>query len=204
MSNETVETNDGSFDEAQFEMFLKLTTLQKGFVTMKMQGMNDIDSYICAGGSAVTEGDQRKSANQLSTNINVRQLWTSLEKTRWEAEIMTREQMGAELTQLSQTTLGDVLDIETEEREMMDMETGEVETVFGQSKWSLKPFDEMSKAGLAAISELSVGKDGGYKIKMHSQLAARKQLAELMGHNKPQQLEILQPKSLDDFYNGDA
>lgn len=117
---------------------------------------------------------------------------------------MTREQMGAELTQLAQTTLGDILNIETETRTMMDMETGEIEEILGQTKWSLKSFDDMSNAGLAAINELSVGKDGGYKVKLHNQLAARKQLAELMGHNKPQQIEILEPKTLDDFYNGNA
>jgi len=204
MSDETVETNDGSFDEKQFEMFLKLTTLQQGVITMKMAGMNDIDSYICAGGTATTYESQRRSASAVVTNCNVKALWTSLQKVRWEAMIMTREQMGAELTQLSQTTLGDVLEIETETRTMMDMETGEIEEIAEQSKWSLKAFDDMSKAGLAAISELSVGKDGGYKIKMHNQLAARKQLAELMGHNKPTQLEILEPKTLDDFYNGNS
>jgi hypothetical protein len=204
MTDKTVETNDGSFDEDQFKMFLKLTTLQQGVITMKMEGMNDIDAYILAGGKAVTENAQSTAASIILRNVNVKALWTSLQKTRWEAQIMTREEMGAELTQLSQTTLGDILDIETETRTMMDMETGEIEEIAGQSRWSLKAFDDMSKAGLAAISELSVGKDGGYKVKMHSQLAARKQLAELMGHNKPISLEILTPMTLDEFYNGDA
>jgi len=64
----------------------------------------------------------------------------------------------------------------------------------------LKPVDEMSNGGICAISELTAGKDG-LKVKLHDQKAAMKQLAELMGYNKPQQVEVTVKKSLSDFYD---
>ena len=203
MSENKKQTNDGSFSEVQFEMFLKLTTLQQGFVEMKMLGMNDIDSYICAGGSAVSEETQRTKANQIGTNRNVKALMNEIKRAEFEAMIMSREEMGARLTGMASTTLGDILDLETETRMMMDMETGEIEEIAGQTRWSLKAIEDMKGAGLAAISELSIGKDG-YKIKTHSSLAAKKQLSELMGYNKPQELIVATPKLWGDFYDGES
>ena len=199
MSKDENKTNDGSFSEIQFQMFLKLTTLQQDFVVMKMVGMNDIDAYICAGGSAVTENAQRTSASEIMMNHAVKALMNLIQKDKWEAAIMSREEMGARLTGLASTTIGDILDIETETRMMMDMETGEIEEIAGQTRWSLKAIEDMTGAGLAAISELSIGKDG-YKIKTHSTMTAKKQLSDLMGYNKPQEILVATPKDWNDFY----
>ena len=60
----------------------------------------------------------------------------------------------------------------------------------------------MTGAGPAAISELTAGRKG-LTVKLHDQVSAMKQLADLMGWNK-QQIELSGEvgirKTLDDFY----
>lgn len=195
-----MDTNDGSFTDEQFKKFLKLTDLQQGFVQYKMMGFNNTEAYLMAGGTAATENDQRVCGHELSTNPNVKSLLADIARVNWEAATMTREEMGARLTEIAMTTIGDLLDIQSEERHVMDMETGEELFIKEQTRWSLKPLEEMKGAGVAMIKELTTTKDGGYKVKFHDQLQAKKQLAELMGYNKPQELVITAQKGLADFY----
>ena len=194
-------TNDGSFTEEQFKKYLKLTELQRGFVQYKMIGFNNTEAYIYAGGTAVTEEDQRVCAHRISTEVNVRELIDDIERINWEKTIMTRKEMGARLTEIATTTIGDILDIQYEERHVIDVETGEEMHIKEQSRWSLKRMEEMKGAGVAMIKELTTTKQGGFKIKFHDQLQAKKQLADLMGYNKPQELNLTVTKGLADFYN---
>lgn len=192
-----------NFTTKQLDMWLALKTdLQRNVVLMKLHGLNDSDAYIAAGGTAVNDGSIRRSANSVVTHCTVKALLNEFKQQAFRNSIMTRDEMAATLTALATTKIDDVLDINLNERELIDPETGEIVVIKGQTSWSLKEFKDMKNGGLGSISELSIGKDG-YKIKQHSQLAAAKQLAALMGYEKPQQVEILTPKSLSDFYNDD-
>lgn len=179
----------------QIELYDALTENEKTFVLCKISGMSNYESFL-----PFTISTNRltimKSASKMAGGHRVRAFLNEMSRVRFSQAIMTREEMAARLSKIARTEITDI--VTTNTRELMDVETGEI--VNAQTTWSLKPFDEMENGGVSAISELSAT-NRGLTIKTHSQITAAKQLAELMGYNKPQQLEVSVAKSLDDLYD---
>lgn len=191
-----------NINEESLALFKKLTPLQQRCALNVLKGMSQRQAYVEAGGTADPNKDPSNvdtCASSILRNAQVRTFLESVEYLKLAGGIMSREEMMLRLSLISRTKVTDVVTIVTGDDKLMNTETGEL--VNGQSFWSLKSASEMDNAGLSGISELAAGKDG-LKVKMHSSVAAMKQLAELMGYNKPVKLEHSGSLSLADLYAG--
>ena len=183
--------------DRQLELYRAMTTLQQDIVLLKLTGMTSNDAYVYGGGTAKSVDSIQACSSEILRNPAVKRFTDEMRDMKYASTIMSRDEMAARLSALSRSTIADVVEIYNGP-DLINSETDEI--VKGQTFWTLKPLDEMGPAGLAAVSELVAGRDG-LKIKTHSQLAATKQLSELLGYNKPQQVEIAVSKSLDDLYD---
>jgi len=188
--------------DEQIEAFHALTKLQQGMVVETLRGLKPSDAHRAAGGKCKNENNRTRIAGEILRNHSVDKFLQSFKQERAEilAEVvMSRDEMAQRLTAIARTRVDDLLVLNN--KDFID-EDGEVAQ---QGGWAFKELDEMTGAGPAAISELTAGKKG-LTVKLHDQVSAMKQLADLMGWNK-QQIELSGEvgirKTLDDFY-GDA
>lgn len=184
----------------QLNLFNKLTELQKAFSLNKLNGMTNQDAYRNTNGKA-NANSTGNVATDLSKNPNVVKFMDSMRQSIVSESMMTRAEMIKKLTIISRITVSDVLHIVHPTDQLMNLRTGEV--ISGQSYWSLKHPDDMPEGAMSAITELVTTKQG-LKIKLHDQKVAMKQLSDLEGFDKPKQLEITAPKTIEDFYDAVA
>jgi phage terminase small subunit len=204
IDNRTIELSD-----EQVSAFHALTRLQQGVVLGTLEGMTQRAAYRRAGGKAKSDASAERSCGQILGNLGVKKFLESVRQVAIETSaaklagsIMSREEMLERLTAMARTNIDDVISLHN--NPLIDEESGEV---VAQAGWSFKDPDQMTGAGTAIISELTAGKDG-LKIKTHSQVAAMKQIADLQGYNKPQQIElsgeVTTRARLDDFYGSNS
>lgn len=186
IDNRTIELSDHQVDS-----FHALTRLQQGVALGVLEGLSQREAYRRAGGKAKSDESADVSTVQILANLKVRTFLDSVRGAQLEtsnsklaSSIMSRDEMLERLSSIARTNIDDVISLHN--NPLIDEETGEV---VAQAGWSFKETSDMTGAGTALISELTAGKDG-LKIKTHSQIAAMKQIAELQGYNKPQQVEV--------------
>jgi len=170
----------------QIEAFEGLTKLQQKFALKKLEGLNTYQSYVAAGGKAKSPETGMTSAHEILNNLKVSSFIKSFEipaVERIASAVMSREEMIERLSTMARVKVDDVLNISN--RILYDSEGEEV----AQGAWSLKNVEDMTNDASIAISELTAGKDG-LKVKLHNQIAAMKQLSELLGYNKPQEVTV--------------
>lgn len=172
--------------DEQKALFDALTMLQKKFVTQLLKGKNQTDAYRKAGGKA--KGDNlRKAAHQIATNIDVGAFLKSVQHETVNEAIMTYEEAMERLSVMGRTSIADLATFGTQV--VGEDDDGNPVT---QSVWSFKNANELKPEQMAAISELTAGKDG-LKIKLHDPKAAIKQLAEMRGWEAPKKTELSGP-----------
>lgn len=171
----------------QKALFDALTTLQKKFVTQLLKGKNQTDAYKTAGGKAKTDESARASASQILTNVNVQAFLKCVQYEAVNEAIMTYEEAMERLSVMGRTSIADLATFGTQV--VGEDDDGNSVT---QSVWSFKNASELKPEQMAAISELTAGKDG-LKIKLHDPKAAIKQLAEMRGWEAPKKTEISGP-----------
>lgn len=195
-----IEMNGEFYDvpEELMETFHDMTELQQNVCLFKLMGMSNIEAYYAAGGTATNDHSAGVSVSQILGRLSCSSFLRGCRELAFKRTIMSRDEMASMLSNLARTKISDVVDWHESDGALIDSETGEEVPV--QSVWSLKRVEDMSGAGLAAISELTASKEG-LKIKTHSQLQAAKQLSDLLGYNKPQQVETRVTMSLDDLYD---
>ena len=157
----------------QIALFDRLTPLQKEVATNVLSGMKPIDAYRASSGkakpSAVTA-----TVTEILANPNVVAFMKSVQIPAVDSGIMTRDEALRRLSTLARTKLSELVIFQ--EIEMARIVGGtEIQTV-----WSIIPSALQDPEKLAAIAELTATKDGP-KIKLHSPLAAIKQIAEMQG-----------------------
>ena len=193
-------------NESQKALFNALTPLQKEISLNSISGMNDIDAYKNSKGKAKTEKAMRSSVGQILSNLDVSKFIDSMASHVVNPAIMSRDEMMAELSLVARTNSNDLIEWGYRDVKKLNKDTGEEEIV-QQSYWTLKSADEINPDHMAAIEEVTVGKEG-LKFKRTSKLSAMKQLADLGGYNAAAKHEHSSPdgtmsptgKSLDDFY----
>jgi phage terminase small subunit len=183
--------------ERHIELYQAMTTLQADTACFKLMGMSTVNAYVYAGGSAKNTDAQYSSSSEILRQPAVRKFMAEMNNCKFAASVMSRDELAAYYSALTRTTMADIVSVYNGP-DLVEEESGLI--VSGQTFWTLRPLDEMENAGISAVSELVAGRDG-LKIKTHSQLQAAKQLAELLGYNKPQQLEVAVTKSLADLYD---
>ncbi len=169
--------------EEQKALFDALTQLQRRFVTALLEGTNQTEAYRRAGGKAKGDGERSK-ANQLVTNSNVQAFLQSVQHETVNEAIMTYTEALERLTLMGRTTIHDIATFGN----YQIGEDEEGQPVF-QASWKFKDSKDIKPEHLAAVAELSTGKDG-LKIKLHDPKAAIKQLAEMCGWEAPKKTEL--------------
>ena len=186
IDNRTIELSDHQVDS-----FHALTRLQQGVALGVLEGLSQREAYRRAGGKAKLDVTADAACSRILTDVKVRNFLDSVRPVQVgnsakviANSIMSRQEMLERLSSIARTNIDDVISLHN--NPLIDEETGEV---VAQAGWAFKDTSDMTGAGTALISELTAGKDG-LKIKTHSQVAAMKQIADLEGYNKPQQLEV--------------
>ncbi|WP_145480465.1 terminase small subunit [Yersinia similis] len=169
--------------EEQKALFDALTQLQRRFVTALLEGTNQTEAYRRAGGKAKGDGERSK-ASQLVTNSNVQAFLQSVKYETVNEAIMTYTEAMERLTLMGRTTIHDIATFGN----YQIGEDEEGQPVF-QASWKFKDSKDIKPEHLAAVAELSTGKDG-LKIKLHDPKAAIKQLAEMRGWEAPKKAEL--------------
>ncbi len=170
--------------EEQKALFDALTQLQKKFVTHILKGKNQTQAYRKAGGKAKTSDSANVSANQIFNNLKVQAFIQSVQHETVNEAIMTYEEAMERLTLMGRTTIHDIATFGN----YQIGEDEEGQPVF-QASWKFKDSKNIKPEHLAAVAELSTGKDG-LKIKLHDPKAAIKQLAEMRGWEAPKKAEL--------------
>ncbi|AXY35945.1 terminase small subunit [Yersinia pseudotuberculosis] len=168
----------------QKALFDALTQLQRRFATALLNGKNQTEAYRKAGGKAKTDDGARASASQILTNHNVQAFLQSVQYETVNEAIMTYEEAMERLTLMGRTTIHDIATFGN--YQIGEDEDGQ--PVF-QASWKFKDSKNIKPEHLAAVAELSTGKDG-LKIKLHDPKAAIKQLAEMRGWEAPKKAEL--------------
>lgn len=172
--------------EEQKALFDALTQLQKKFVTHILKGKNQLEAYSKAGGKA--KGDSRRAAaSRMYANVNVSSFLKSVQHETVNEAIMTFEEAMERLSVMGRTSIADLASFGTHVVGKDDDGNSII-----QSVWSFKNASELKPEQMAAISELTAGKDG-LKIKLHDPKAAIKQLAEMRGWEAPKKTELTGP-----------
>ena len=174
----------------------KLTPLEAEVLVNMMAGMNPTDAVRASSSNA--KSSVYVQASKIANKPEVQEFMKAWRRQRFEAVVMTQNQALEILTQIGQVSLNDL--IEWGEYEVC--KDGDGNPVM-QACWKLKDSAKLEPQLLAAIQELSAGKDG-LKIKLHDRKAAIKQLAEMQGWEAPKKIMQMEAKSLDDFYNDEA
>ncbi|CFQ73638.1 terminase small subunit [Yersinia similis] len=169
--------------EEQKALFDALTQLQRRFVTALLEGANQTEAYRRAGGKAKGDGERSK-ASQLVTNSNVQAFLQSVQHETVNEAIMTYTEAMERLTLMGRTTIHDIATFGN--YQIGEDEDGQ--PVF-QASWKFKDSKNIKPEHLAAVAELSTGKDG-LKLKLHDPKIAIKQLAEMCGWEAPKKAEL--------------
>jgi phage terminase small subunit len=167
----------------QKALFDALTKLQQRFVTQVMKGKNQTDAYRKAGGKA--KGDNlRKAAHSIATNCDVSAFLNSVQQEAINDAIMTRIEALERLSKMGRTSLTDIAEF----RNCQIGEDEDGQPVY-QASWSFKDSALQDAGAMAAVAELTTGKEG-IKLKMHDPKVAIKQLGEMQGWEAPKKTEL--------------
>jgi len=185
-------------------LFDQLTQLQQRVATNVLAGMTQRAAYRLAGGQAETDEGADSSCSEILSNPKVSAFMDAMKEEAVSEAIMSRKEAMEKLSLLARTDLKDLVDFGSYELGI-DEESG---NPIIQAAWKIKPQALQDPKQMAAISELTAGKDG-IKIKTHSQLDAIKQLAKMQGWESAQKIDLsskdgtMSPKGrvLDDFYS---
>jgi len=165
-------------------LFDQLTHLQQGVATNWLAGMTQRQAYRLAGGSAEDDAVADSSASEILSNPKVKAFTDAMKDEAVSEAVMSRKEALEKLSSLARTDLKDLVDFGSYELGV-DQESG---NPIIQSTWKIKSSALQDPKQMAAISELTVGRDG-IKIKTHSQIEAMKQLAKMQGWESAQKIE---------------
>ena len=168
----------------QKSLFDQLTQLQQRVATNVLAGMTQRQAYILGGGSAEGNDSIDACASALLSNSKVVAFMSAMKEAAVDAAVMGRKEALEKLSSLARTDLKDLVDFGSYEVGI-DSESGNPVI---QSTWRIKPSALQDPKQMAAISELTAGRDG-IKIKTHSPLEAIKQLSKMQGWETPQVID---------------
>ena len=168
-----VEGRSVTLTKEQIEAFEGLTKLQQGVALKRLSGMMPSDAYTAGGGKAKTKETISVCAGEILNNPSVSSFIKSFElpaEERIASAVMGRDEMLERLSEMARIELS-LADISNPEN-------------------------------IKHVSEVTIGPEGAiYKMKASAdRRAAMKQLADLLGYAKPQEINVTVTKKLSDFY----
>jgi phage terminase small subunit len=189
----------------QLKLYEALTPLQKKCVDIKITNptLSNAECYRRANMIKYDNGDNKKYSDRyafaLFNREPVKAFLKSMEVETIDDMIMGREEMLADLTDIANAKLEDVIDLIHTDDNMMNVDTGEIYT--GVESITVKRLSEIPEHVRKAIKSIEQTRYG-IKVTLHDPLAARKMLADMQGFNAPvkQEVKLEGPTTLSDFY----
>lgn len=168
----------------QKALFDKLTQLQQRIATNVLAGMSQRQAYYDAGGSATTDQSADASASEILSTLTVKEFMDAMKEEAVSNAVMSRQEALERLSNFARTDLKDLVEFGSYELG----EDGDGNPIV-QAAWKIKDSVLQDPMKMAAISELTAGKEG-IKIKTHSPITAIQQLAKMQGWEAPEKKEI--------------
>lgn len=169
----------------QKALFDELTQLQQRTAINVLAGMTQRAAYYDAGGTAENDQAADAIASRMLRDAKVTAFMDAMKAEAVNAAVMTRTEALERLSNFARIDLKDLVEFGSYEVGT-DPETGKP---IVQATWSIKDSVLQDEKKLAAISELTAGKEG-IKIKTHSPLAAIQQLAKMQGWEAATKTEV--------------
>ena len=167
---------------------MSLTPKREAFAQAVASGMTQADAYRSAFDTSRMKAETvQQKASRLMADGKVRARVKELQEAAASAVVMTRREALERLTVLARTGIADLVEFRQVE---MGADAEGNDAV--QSVWSVKDAALQDPVKLAAISELTAGRDG-IKIKTHSPLQAIQQLAKMQGWESATKHELSGP-----------
>jgi phage terminase small subunit len=178
----TIDNRTIELSDHQVDSFHALTRLQQGVALGVLEGLSQREAYRRAGGKAKDDNVADQQASRMVRFDKVASFINSFKSdqtNRLADAIMSRDDMALALNNMA------------------------------LAKVTVADLDNPDK--LADVAEVIIDPEGGIRYKLTSpadRRAAMKQLAELMGYNKPTELklsgELTTRARLDDFYGSNS
>ncbi|HFU0689549.1 TPA: terminase small subunit [Morganella morganii] len=169
--------------DEQKVLFDALTKLQQKFALGIIKGLSQIDAYKQAGYKAKADGTAHACASEILRNPKVKSFLDAMNQVAVSDAIMTRQEALERLSAIGRASVSEM--VEFSERNMGADDDGNPVI---QAVWKFKDSALQNPQALAAISELTAGKDG-IKLKLHDPKAAIKQVAEMQGWEAPKEIK---------------
>lgn len=168
----------------QKKLFDQLTQLQQRVATNVLAGMSQREAYYAAGGGATNHVSADSTVHELLSNPQVVLFMDAMKAEAVSNAVMSRQEALEKLSNLARTDLKDL--VEFGEYELGS--DGEGNPIV-QASWRIKDSAMQDPNKMAAISELTAGKEG-IKIKTHSPITAIQQLAKMQGWESASKHEL--------------
>jgi phage terminase small subunit len=165
-------------------LFDNLTNLQQRVATNVLAGMTQRQAYLSAGGSAKEDATADVCASEILRNPQVVEFMDSMKAEAVSNAVMSRQEALEKLSNLARTDLKDLVEFGSYELGS----DGDGNPIV-QAAWRIKDSVLQDPQKMAAISELTAGKDG-IKMKTHSPITAIQQLAKMQGWESAGKLEV--------------
>lgn len=171
----------------QKSLFDKLTQLQQRVATNVLAGMSQRQAYLEAGGTSESDAGADAMASRMLSDAKVKAFMDAMKEQAVSKAVMTRQEALERLSSFARTDLKDLV-------EFGNYELGEDDNgkPIVQASWSIKDSALQDPEKMAAISELTAGKEG-IKIKTHSPINAIQQLAKMQGWESASKHEVSGP-----------
>lgn len=159
----------------QKALFDRLTQLQQRVATNVLAGMSQRQAYYEAGGTAKSDESADATCSIMLSDAKVKEFMDCMKAQAVTNAVMTRQEALERLSGFARTDLKDLVEFGAYE-----LGADEDGNPIVQAAWKIKDSALQDPEKMAAISELSTGKDG-IKIKTHSPITAIQQLAKMQG-----------------------
>ena len=165
-------------------LFDDLSLLAQKVCVNVLAGMTQRQAYYEAGGTAKSDESADATVSQLLSNPKVVLFMDSMKAEAVSNAVMSRQEALEKLSNLARTDLKDLVEFGSYELGS----DGDGNPIV-QAAWRIKDSVLQDPQKMAAISELTAGKEG-IKIKTHSPITAIQQLAKMQGWESAGKLEV--------------
>lgn len=175
-------------NESQKALFDQLTSLQQRVAVNVLSGMSQRQAYFAAEGTAKSDSSADATVSVMLSDAKVKAFMDAMKAQAVSEAVMSRQEALERLSNFARTDLKDLVEFGNYEIGVDD-ETGKP---IVQASWSIKDSALQDPQKMAAISELTAGKEG-IKIKTHSPITAIQQLAKMQGWESASKHEVSGP-----------
>lgn len=165
-------------------LFDSLTLLAQKVCVNVLAGMTQRQAYFEAGGTANSDDSADATVSQLLSNPKVVLFMDSMKDEAVSNAVMSRQEALEKLSNLARTDLKDLVEFGS-----YDLGEDQDGNPIVQASWRIKDSVMQDPNKMAAISELTSGRDG-IKIKTHSPITAIQQLAKMQGWESASRVEL--------------